>query len=90
MESGSHKGCAWIVDQLIAIRELEQKLIAAFEARDFLPMPEANGISGFRFRLAELNRWLDKLDEALDNYGSDYNTAPAQPPADRFAAHAHR
>ena len=90
VEHGSHKGCARIIDQLIAIRELERKLVAAFEARDYLPMPGINGVSGFRFRLAELNRWLDKLDRALDNYGADRGTAAVLPPADRFPAHAHR
>jgi hypothetical protein len=60
----SHAGCAWIVDQLIAIREMEQKLVAALEAGD------QKGKMRLHFRLAELNRWLDKLDQALEGYGS--------------------
>lgn len=64
MENHPHAGCAWIVDQLIAIREMEQKLVAAFEAGD------EQGKIRLHLRLAELNRWLDKLDRALENYGS--------------------
>ena len=65
-----HAGCASIVDQLIAIREMEQKLIAAFETGD------RQGRMWMHLRLTELNRWLDKLDGVLAGYGS-----AADPPA---------
>jgi hypothetical protein len=58
----SHIGCSWIVDQLIGIRDLEQRLIAAFAAGD-----QRCG-EQLRFGVAELNRWLDRLEQALDAF----------------------
>ena len=60
----AHFGCAWIVDKLIAVRELEEKLVAAFETGN------GHGEARLRWRLAELNQWLDQLDQVLDSYGS--------------------
>ena len=62
MERHSHFGCAWIVDQLIGIRDQEKKLVEEFAAGD--------GRSSMRLRLrvADLNRRLEILDRALDQY----------------------
>jgi hypothetical protein len=62
VEKRAHAGCTWIVDQLIAIRELEEKMIAAFQGADQRCSMQ------LRFRLAELNRWIDKLDRAVEAY----------------------
>jgi hypothetical protein len=60
-ERCSHAGCSWIVDQLIAIRDLEHQLAAAFASGD-------TRRALLRFRVAELERWVDMLDRALDAF----------------------
>jgi hypothetical protein len=62
LERHSHFGCAWIVDQLIGIRDQEKQLAEEFASGD--------GRSSIRLRLgvAELNRRLEMLDQALDLY----------------------
>lgn len=62
MEPYSHFGCAWIVDQLIGIRDQEKQLAEEFATSD--------GRSSMRLRMgvAELNRRLEMLDRALDEY----------------------
>jgi hypothetical protein len=60
-ERCSHAGCSWIVDQLIAIRDLENQLVAAVVSGD-----TRNTL--LRFRVAELDRWVDMLDRALDGF----------------------
>jgi hypothetical protein len=64
VEKQSHVGCSWVVDQLIGIRDLEQKLTAALTAGD------PRGCMQLHFGVAELNRWLDRLDLALDVFGA--------------------
>jgi hypothetical protein len=59
----SPAGCAWIVDQLIGIRELEQELVAAFASGDM------RRSMLLRFRVAELSHSVEELDRALDAYG---------------------
>jgi hypothetical protein len=59
VETKAHAGCSWIVDQLIGIRDLEQQLIAALASRDQTSRQ-------LRSRLAELDRWVEMLDHALD------------------------
>ena len=50
------------MDQLIGIRDLEQQLIVAMDSAD-----EGCSIQ-LRFRVAELDLWLDMLDRALDAF----------------------
>ncbi len=78
-----HAGCAAIVDQLIRIREFEEKLVATFEGAD------QRCIASLRFRIAELNRWVDKLDRALDAYCQVSSPAPAERRSEGLAAAAH-
>lgn len=63
MENRSHAGCAWIVDQLIGIRDKEQQLAAALASSD-----EQSSLL-LDLRVAELNLVLEMLDRALDVYG---------------------
>ena len=63
METGSHTGCAWIVDQLIGIRDREQQLMTA------LASSNEDSSMLLDFRVAELNLSLEMLDRALDEYG---------------------
>jgi hypothetical protein len=60
LERKAHAGCSWIVDQLIGIRELEQRLTVALACGD------QHCSVWLRSRLAELDRWVDTLDRALD------------------------
>jgi hypothetical protein len=64
VEQSSHTGCAWIVDQLIAVREAEEKLIAAFETAD------QRSEMRLHLRVMELDKLLDRLDQVVDGYGS--------------------
>jgi hypothetical protein len=59
LERNSHAGCSWIVDQLIAIRDLEQQLIGAMASG-------GQPCSQLRSRVGELDRWVDILDRALN------------------------
>jgi hypothetical protein len=63
MENRSHAGCAWIVDQLIGIRDREQQLATALASSD----EQASLL--LDFRVAELNLSLEILERALDVYG---------------------
>ena len=64
MEQLSNAGCASIVDQLIAVREAEERLIAAFETAD------QRSEMRLHLRVVELDRLLDRLDQIVDGYGS--------------------
>ena len=59
----SHAGCSWIVDQLIGIRDMEQQLVASFASGD-------TRSAQLRFRVAELDRWVDILDRSLDVFAT--------------------
>ena len=61
MSRNSHQTYAWIVDQLIGIRNLERELSEALADR--------KGRCGAElyFKIAALNLWADVLDRVLDN-----------------------
>ena len=61
MSRNSHTIYAWIVDQLIGIRNLEQELSEALADR--------KGRCGvdLHTKIAELNLWVDVLDRVLNN-----------------------
>jgi hypothetical protein len=80
VEKRAHAGCTWIVDQLIAIREFEEKIIAAFQGADQRCSMQ------LRFRLAELNRWIDKLDRAVEDYSPAHASAHILAQADQPVA----
>jgi hypothetical protein len=64
VEQLSNAGCASIVDQLIAVREAEERLIAAFETAD------QRSEMRLHLRVVELEKLLDRLDQVVDGYGS--------------------
>jgi hypothetical protein len=74
LEGRPHAGSAWIVDQLIGIRDLEQQLIAALAAGD-------QPCSQLHSRLGELDRWVDILERALD--ASERSLDASSPAADQ-------
>ena len=49
----------WIVDHLVGIRMLERELTEAFER------PGTQAVAGLRRRVAQLNSWLNLVDDAL-------------------------
>jgi hypothetical protein len=59
-----HPRASWIVDQLIEIRKVERQVSKALVRAD------VGRVTQLRFRLAELNRWLDELDRALERPAS--------------------
>lgn len=62
LEPHSHFGCAWIVDQLIGIRDQEKQLLEEFASND------GRSSMKLHLRVAALNRSLEMLDRALDQY----------------------
>lgn len=75
LEMHSHAGCSWIVDQLIAIRDLEHRLIEALASSD------QRSSMRLRSRLAELDRRVDTLDRTLDAFApaAEQDRVAAQP-----------